>query len=446
MDTSTNAKLAADVYEAEQPRQDLEIFDLDGQKFKVISRFDDRSGYQGVLYQSMDSGELILAHRGTEFDKQLVKDGIVADGGMVLVGANRQAGAAMKATEFALEYAKSNAEACGPLALSVTGHSLGGTLAQITAYRYGLRGETFDAYGAAGLTTDMREGGSQIINHVRATDFVSAASRHVGEVRVYAAEKDIRALALAGYANDDRRFTDLRNPLAVVAGVGVEAHYSRNFLPDNDLNIGGSIVSAENAARYEQHKPMIDKYRADVAAMHNTLALPRNIVDGVVDGTRNVFTGREMQEQAAALRQTACAPPASFDARNPAHPDNALYTQIHEGMKGVDASLGRVPDTATDRASARLFAEAKAGGITRADHVLMSTGGDAHATGQNLFVVQGALKDPAHLRVQVPSSEAVATPVEQSFERVADQGRDQARQEELLRVRQHGQDGPRHSM
>jgi hypothetical protein len=88
-------------------------------------------------------------------------------------------------------------------------------------------------------------------------------------------------------------------------------------------------------------------------------------------------------------------------------------------MRAVDAILDRVPDAATDRASARLFAEAKAGGITRADHVLMSPGGAAPVAGPNLFVVQGALNDPAHLRVQVSSSEAVATAVEQSFERAA---------------------------
>ena len=78
-----------------------------------------------------------------------------------------------------------------------------------------------------------------IVNHVRATDFVSAASGHVGEVRLYAAPQDVQALQRAGYANDGRRFSDLRNPLQVMADVGVQAHYSRNFLPDNDLDIGG---------------------------------------------------------------------------------------------------------------------------------------------------------------------------------------------------------------
>ncbi len=389
---------------------------------------------------------MVLAHRGTEFDRELVKDGLLTDGGMVLTGVNRQVADAMRATEYALDYARDNPESCGPAALTVTGHSLGGTLAQITAYRYGLRGETFNAYGAAGLTADMHEGGSQIINHVRASDFVSAASRHVGEVRAYAAQEDVQTLQSAGYANDDRRFTDLRNPLAVVAGIGVEAHYSRNFHGNNDLRIGGSIVSADNSARYEQYRPLIDKYRTDVATIHSALAMPRNMVDGVVDGARHVFTGRGMRELPAALRQTACALPASSDARHPAHPDHALYTQIHKGMKSVDASLGRMQDAATDRATARLFAEAKADGITRVDHVLMSTGVEANADGPNLFVVQGALNDPTHRRVQVASAEALATPVEQSFASVAAQQRPLQAAHERQHPQQHEQAGPRSSL
>jgi hypothetical protein len=446
--TDAMAVLAVDSYVDPRSRGDDETINVDGHKFRAIKHFSEPSGYQGTVYQDEVTGYLVVAHRGTEFDKQLVKDGIVTDLGMVLVGANAQVDDAMVTTAWAVQMAEELAGDCGEIPLAVTGHSLGGTLAQITAYRYGLKGETFDSYGAAGLVADMREGGSQIINHVRATDFVSAASRHVGEVRIYAAFRDIHALESAGYANDDRRFTDLRNPLAVVAGVGVEAHYSRNFLPENDLNIGGSIVSAENSMRYEQYKPMIEKYRSDVAAIHNAFALPRNIVDDAVDRARNVLTGRDMQEQPVPLRETGCALPAAVDARDPAHPDHALYTQIHQGMKAVDASLERVPDAATERASARLFAEAKAGGLTRADHVLMSTGSVTNAAGPNLFVVQGALNDPAHLRVQVPSAEAVATAVEQSFERAAALEQKQAVQQsqQSQQVQQQEQSAPRLSM
>ena len=36
--------------------------------------------------------------------------------------------------------------------VTVTGHSLGGTLTEITAHHFDLRGETFDSFGAASLS------------------------------------------------------------------------------------------------------------------------------------------------------------------------------------------------------------------------------------------------------------------------------------------------------
>lgn len=77
-------------------------------------------------------------HRGTEFGRQPIRDGVIADVGMIVTGFNTQVAAARRATEAALEYANDKARDCGPLQLTVTGHSLGGLLAQDGGHRYGL--------------------------------------------------------------------------------------------------------------------------------------------------------------------------------------------------------------------------------------------------------------------------------------------------------------------
>lgn len=292
MSTLANASLSVDSYREEHLRDPREIVNAGEHQYEVIKTFSHESGYQGVLYQNLVTGDLVLAHRGTEFGRQPVHDGVIADLGMVVTGFNSQVGAARRATEIALDYAKDKAKDCGPLQLTITGHSLGGVLAQDGGHRYGLHTETFDAYGAAGLVADLRPDVGHIVNHVRATDFVSAASRHVGEVRIYAAQQDVEALQRAGYANDGRRWSDLRNPLQVMASVGIKAHYSSNFLPDNDLDIGGSIINMQNQQRYLQYQPMFDKYRADAATLHNVLALPRNVLDTVTDHVRHAVSGR----------------------------------------------------------------------------------------------------------------------------------------------------------
>lgn len=425
MSTLANAVLAADSYRYENDRQPNEPIDADDRQYAVIRTFNDPSGYQGVLYQDQVTGDLVLAHRGTEFGRQPVRDGVLTDLGMVLTGFSAQVPAALRATEAALAYAQDKARDCGPLDLALTGHSLGGLLAQYTGHRYGLHAETFDAYGAADLVADLGPDVGHIVNHVRATDFVSAASRHVGEVRIYAAEADVAALQQHGYANNERRVADLRNPVGVMIAMGAQAHYSRNFLPDNDLGIGGSIISADNQQRYLQYQPMVDKFGKDVATFHDVLSLPRNAIDAVADHVRHAISGRPLQREAAGLRVNTCPQPlATIDVRTmPVEErfwgdlNSPLYRSIATGMEALEAGLGRSPDEATRRVVAGLYAQSRQAGLERADQVLM--GGPT--SDPMFFVVQGYSTDPAHQRIQLRAAEALATPVEKSLEQAGHQ-------------------------
>lgn len=407
--TEQDAALAADAYQTYPNDGRKHSINVDGIDFDVVSQRSDPNGYQGTLYRRADTGELVVAHRGTEFDRELVKDGLIADGGMVFVGANSQADSAKRFTQQALEQAKALNLAEGKeISVTVTGHSLGGTLAQITAYEYGLKGETFDAYGAAGLTRHIPEGGQNVVNHVRATDFVSAASRHYGEVRTYATEQDIAALKGHGYANDHRVLTDLRNPFGVALGVGVAAHYSSNFLPTNPEG-GGSIINAEDAARYAEYRPMVDKYRNDIHLVHQGLALPRNVVHGVADVLGH---GREARhgQVGGEVEPVSVPMPGHADLRL-----DPMFQQIQGHVARLDASLGRTPDAASERMSASLYAKAVESGMTRVDGVHLSIEGAQSRAGERVFAVQGNPADPAHLRTSLSTQEAVQAPVEQSF-------------------------------
>lgn len=439
MSTSTqaHAALAVDAYKTYPPDDWEKGVELDGLEYRILDQVSTGSGYQGTLYQRKDTGEMIVAHRGTEFDRELVRDGLLADGGMVVLGVNGQGQDAIEFTRRAIERANFiNGDRSEIHSLTVTGHSLGGTLAQITAHRFGLKGETFNAYGAAGLASDLPAGGDQVINHVRATDFVSAASKHVGEVRVYAHQQDIDALRDKGYANDNRFFTDLRNPLGVAFGVGVAAHYGRNFLPGNDV-LGAPMINDDNRTRYEQHQPMVDKYRHDVALIHGALALPRNAVDAVVDRARELVRGQRAQTaQEHAPAGDGRVPASAPDPTHPQHPDHALFQQIRTGVHALDASLGRTPDTASERLAASLLAQAKAGGLDRVDHVLLSARTPDAAEGSKVFAVQGAPGDPAHLRVHVDTQQALDTPLAASFKRAAAISALQAEQAALVQPTQ----------
>lgn len=256
---------------------------LDGITYRVIAAENDPiTGFQAQAYQREDvtPNQVIVAFRGTEFDREPIRDGGV-DAGMVLTGVNLQTGDALAFTKRVMEQAREAASDQGvpPPDITVTGHSLGGTLAEISAARYGLHGETFNAYGAAGLLQGIPAGGNQVIDHVRAGDIVSAASTHFGEVRIYAAQQDIDTLSKAGY-RDDSGILSPRNP---IKATDFDAHAIDNFVPDSKL-LGQSIISPESQARYRAHEGMIDRYRDDVMDVRKVLSarweVPKEIVEG----------------------------------------------------------------------------------------------------------------------------------------------------------------------
>ena len=153
---------------------------LDGIRYRVMDAANDPiTGFQAQAYvrEDVQPQQVIVAFRGTEFDRQPVRDGGV-DAGMVLTGINLQTADALLFTKRVMEKAKQDAADTGraPPDITVTGHSLGGTLAEISAAQYGLKGETFNAYGAAGLRQGIPEGGNQVIDHFRAAHLVTAAS------------------------------------------------------------------------------------------------------------------------------------------------------------------------------------------------------------------------------------------------------------------------------
>lgn len=108
------------------------------------------------------------------------------------------------------------------------------------------------------------------------------------------------------------------------------------------------------------------------------------------------------------------APEHSVRAIN-SHP---LLLQSQAAVDQLDRSLGRTPDAASACMSASLACLARENGLTRIDHVLLSQETGATQQGENVFVVQGRLDDPAHLVAHMKTNAAVQTPVHESLQRL----------------------------
>ena len=454
-----------------------EVFGVRGVDYKVLEHVDHPgTGYQGTVYQHVASGAFVIAHRGTEPERELFQDVVMADAGMVTTRANRQADDAIALTRRAIELAMEESRYAGQVReVTVTGHSLGGTLAQITAHHFGLRGETFNAYGAVSLDHRLAEGGTTVINHVVATDVVSSGSPHYGQVRVYAAPRHIEALRdAAGYANSRGPF-DVRNPLVMVADA-LDTHGMHNFLDVDGANRPDVSLLRDPRARAlaAEFDPMIDRFRSDVAVIRGGVTLGTRSGAGLVGdavnamrrdlapgeparlesgqrermerGARGVVDGPTHREwrgaplpgflmpgAGAAVEPVASPAAGRASPADADHPQYALLQQIRAQARARESdgairfndagererfcryALAACRDNRDELRGLypqRDFSGPAAGpGLERADHLVIGT--RTHA-----FLMQGAIESPATRRIAFTMEQARQTPVEESDAKV----------------------------
>ena len=73
---------------------------LNGHRYVVLEHVNNtRNGYQGTVYQRVDTNEIVVSHRGTE---QILLDAVLTDGTMVTGRTNLQAKDAIALTERAM--------------------------------------------------------------------------------------------------------------------------------------------------------------------------------------------------------------------------------------------------------------------------------------------------------------------------------------------------------
>jgi hypothetical protein len=431
------ALLAKDAYRSRIPGENVA---LGSKMYKVFDSSEpSRLGFQATAYRSGDKSEVVIAYRGTEFDREPIKDSGV-DAAMVLGGINPQDSSARSFTEHVIDAVRSDDRKSGVTThISVTGHSLGGTLAELNAGRFGLDGQTFNAYGAKGLDPHITGVTGRLVDHARAGDPVSAANPHLGVVKIYASQKDVDRIGAAGYDHHDR-FNNLRTALAV----DFSSHGIENFVPNNEV-LGNSILSPEAEARYRGNRELIDSYRSDISVIRSHASVAweaqRAVTDHVERAGHYVAESSLHAGQAVAAdvargaihaydgaRALGMTPDYAADARwgsrtgspeldrllhppkltEPGHPDHAMFQQALHGVHAVDASTGRKPDQMSENLAGALTVEARRNGLTRIDHVEMNT------DYSRAYAVQGDTNSPFKKFAEVPTEVGIATSIEHS--------------------------------
>ncbi len=123
--------------------------------------------------------------------------------------------------------------------------------------------------------------------------------------------------------------------------------------------------------------------------------------------------------------------------------DRSLYMQIRAGVERLDAEHGKPWDESSQRMTASLLVLAKEQGLSRVDHVVLNNRTQSLARGERVFIVEGAMDDPAHRRGDMGTMDAIRAPEAESLHRADALNQSQAPGLEQQPVQHvHTQDGP----
>lgn len=154
-----------------------------------------------------------------------------------------------------------------------------------------------------------------------------------------------------------------------------------------------------------------------------------------VDPRTNPLRGTEEPAQPAPNNQQPVVPRhgSLLPSQDP------LHRQAEDAVRRLEQSLGREYDDNSARLAASSAYLAKGNGLTRIDHVVLSENYKSVRQGENLFVVEGALNDPAHKMAHMKTNDAIAQPVEQSLARLQSLGETQRQQQSQQQEQQRDQ-------
>lgn len=184
------------------------------------------------------------------------------------------------------------------------------------------------------------------------------------------------------------------------------------------------------------------------AAEHERLAAPEN--DRPSEDLANAQVApTEVSPPQGALTETPAPPDEAvpWTPVNPHHPDHALYQQIRKEVARLDESHGRSYDQTSERLTGSLLVLAKSNGLDRVDHVALSSPTAQQPGAHTVFVVQGDMGNPGHLRAGMLTEQAVKTPFEESLEQFDVAAHEQEQRNQQLNLqRQLEDDKVQHDM
>ena len=158
------------------------------------------------------------------------------------------------------------------------------------------------------------------------------------------------------------------------------------------------------------------------------------------------IAAREAESIDAPTLKTVEAESSRQHPNQPNHPDHALYRQIRTGVERLDSRSQHAWDESSERMTASLLVLAKQNGLERVDHIVLSEQRGSLQKGENVFLVQGQLADPAHTRAMMTTNDAMSTPEADSYRNLEALNQQKAQEQSLQPVMEQQQEVHRRTM
>lgn len=224
------------------------------------------SGFDGAVYLNKTNGQLVVAFRGTEFtaDERGYRDAIKND---VLGFGYNQEPKQYKDAKTLLDWAITelnkgkysfDGQEYNLSNLIITGHSLGGGLAQLIGAQEAYKQyevHTFNAIGVAQMVDNLsKQDGfnfsgdySNITNHVISRDFVSTIYDHLGKVEIYKPSSENR-LTTSDYIpfNFSKKGNGILGTIFPALGKAFKGHTITNFTDTSSFEKEDSSITFQS--------------------------------------------------------------------------------------------------------------------------------------------------------------------------------------------------------
>lgn len=209
------------------------------------------------------------------------------------------------------------------------------------------------------------------------------------------------------YANEARQ--DVPNPVAGSSAIRSEATVVQALPRQNHALADGDVKKGEKGPDVKHIQELLNKfgYRdshgnpitsdGDFGQKTKEAVQAFQRAHGLEDD--GIIGARTME----ALKRAEQSPLLS----SPNHPDHRLYQQALSGIEKLPPNSFQ-NDLERQNAAATIVFEAKVSGLRQIDNVVLSNNGNG------IFAIQGAMNDPAHHRIHIDKSHAVAEPIEKS--------------------------------